>query len=323
MKYLPLILTLFSSLLFSKIPSHIEQKLCQQLAQDGSAYNRCENGSRLEYMTHFITAKDKILVFLYLNEQTDAPHVSPTTQVPVLIDRQGHWSLVKGKNEIQEWIQSISEDPYYALWLRALWVVEGASSALYYSRDGSSIQEIILPKSQELNGYYQGMQEPCFQKNHIVLNFDAFYNHPSESWKATYKSAVSKHPKWVKQRSQAEKNCRHPYKKTNWKQIDDPNEMVFLHSKTHQAIRIPKTSKKHDNFYIQIGAYKNKKYAHAIERGLESMPYPTRITEATVRGNRYYRLRIGAFTSLSKAQFVLRKMPWRHRDAFIVRLKNK
>jgi len=322
MKKFLLILLLSYALLAqnnSTIPTHIKKRLCQKLAKSNfSTQNSCINGSTIEYSTHFLTNDNQILLFLYLNEHKERFGHYPPLKVPVVINQKGEWSILEGKNSIPESIQSISSDPYGGIWIEALWVIEGAVSALYYTRDGKSMQAITLPQSKEANGYYEGVKDICYQLNNIVLIFEPFKGYSKELWTTQYSRASTKNPRW-RAISTTHNKCISNKSPSQWKATKNLHNMTFKNVKTGKTITIPRASlDEKRRYYIQMGAFKNRDYAQEVQGRLKKLPYPPRLRQRKVGKELYYKLLIGPFNSRTKADYVRHNLPQKHSDSFIL-----
>jgi len=303
----------------STIPTHIEKRLCQKLAKSNfSTQNSCKNGSTIEYSTHFLTNDNQILLFLYLNEHKEHFGHYPPIKVPLIINQKGEWSILEGKNSIPESIQSISSDPYGGIWIEALWVIEGAVSALYYTRDGKSMQAITLPQSKEANGYYEGIQNICYQLNNIALTFESFKSYSKELWTTQYSRATTKNPRW-RAISTTHNKCisnKHP---SQWQVTKNLHNVTFKNFKIGKTITIPRaSSNKKKRYYIQLGAFKNRDYAEEVQSRLKKLPYPPRLRQRKVGRDLYYKLLMGPFNSRTKADFVRQSLAPKYSDAFIL-----
>ncbi len=89
----------------------------------------------------------------------------------------------------------------------------------------------------------------------------------------------------------------------------------YLNSLPHPNINL---SKKQKLFYVQVGAFKNKRYALVVQRKLERISYRTRIRERRIDAVYYYKLLIGAYKSRKEAESVKRMLPKEYKGAFIL-----
>lgn len=324
MKSIFLILTL-STCLFSQgsieLPEKMKQYLCKEMSQNDSITNMCEYGSTIEYKYHFITNDDKILLFLYLEEHTGNSLNYPPTKVGLLIDKRGNWSILDGEKYIQEEIRSIEHDPYNGIWVATQWVIEGITPTIYYV-EGSSMRRVILPKSKASNGYFETLKEICFDVTDIILKFYPYGDYSAEAWITAYGDSISPNPKWKKVSNNYDK-CMSNIKPSNWKIIKNQKSMIFVHSKTHQVIKVLNSQKSKEIFYLQIGAFKNSRYVKMVQDSLSSFPYFPYLKNRKVNKGEYMKLVIGPFTSLDKAKFVKRLLPRKYKDSFIFKEASK
>jgi len=93
--------------------------------------------------------------------------------------------------------------------------------------------------------------------------------------------------------------------------------LLFSKSETpkYQSININKTQ---ERFYVQVGAFKNKRYALVVQKSLERSSYPTQITQRQVDTTYYYKLLIGSYKSREEAEKIKKKLPHEYKDAFIL-----
>ena len=93
--------------------------------------------------------------------------------------------------------------------------------------------------------------------------------------------------------------------------------LLFSKSETpqYQSININKTQ---EHFYVQVGAFKNKRYALVVQKNLERSSYPTQITKRRVDTTYYYKLLIGSYKSRKEAEQVKEMLPKEYKGAFIL-----
>ncbi|SFV67865.1 hypothetical protein MNB_SV-13-1080 [hydrothermal vent metagenome] len=89
----------------------------------------------------------------------------------------------------------------------------------------------------------------------------------------------------------------------------------YLNSLPHTNINL---NKKQELFYIQVGAFKNKKYALVVQKNLEKLSYSTQITKRQVGISYYYKLLIGSYQSREEAELVKKTLPKKYEGAFIL-----
>ncbi|SFV64099.1 hypothetical protein MNB_SV-13-2083 [hydrothermal vent metagenome] len=87
--------------------------------------------------------------------------------------------------------------------------------------------------------------------------------------------------------------------------------------KSYSAYQNINLNKKQERFYIQIGAFKNKKYALLVAKKLRRI-YPTKIIKKQVGRIYYYKLLIGSYQSRKEAELVKKTLPRKYEDTFIL-----
>lgn len=82
---------------------------------------------------------------------------------------------------------------------------------------------------------------------------------------------------------------------------------------------IDSSLKKNQNrFYIQIGAFTNKRYALVVEKSLKRLSYHTVIIRKRVEITNYYKVLIGTYSNREEATRVKSRLPKNYSEAFIV-----
>jgi len=71
-------------------------------------------------------------------------------------------------------------------------------------------------------------------------------------------------------------------------------------------------------FYVQVGAFKNRRYALVVQKNLKKMNYPLKIEERRVEMESYFKLLIGPFKSKKEAYSTKNSLPIKYRDSFIL-----
>lgn len=112
-------------------------------------------------------------------------------------------------------------------------------------------------------------------------------------------------------------------KAKNWKVIQKKESIEFTHKKTKQVIKISKSQKSSEVFYLQVGAYKSSTYRRSIQRKLARLPYPPHLEIRKVGHIKYTKLLIGPFSNLEKVTFVKKMLPKKHSNAFIFKERSK
>jgi len=91
--------------------------------------------------------------------------------------------------------------------------------------------------------------------------------------------------------------------------------LKYQTSLPHPSIKI---DKKQELFYVQVGAFKNKKYALVVQKILEGISYSTQIRRRPIGIIYYYKLLIGPYQSREEAKRVKTMLPKEYKDAFIL-----
>lgn len=89
----------------------------------------------------------------------------------------------------------------------------------------------------------------------------------------------------------------------------------YLNSLPHPNVNL---TKRQELFYVQVGAFKNKRYALVVQRKLERMSYSTKITKRQIGISYYYKLLIGSYQSREEAEQVKKMLPKEYKGAFIL-----
>jgi len=322
--FLLLSYTLFAKSPFHTIPITLQSALCEKLVQEN---NRCDNGSTIDYYKHFQLANGDLLLFVYLNEHAISLGQSHSA-VPLLINSLGEWIMGAGENIISEDIESIHQDPFQHIWVRALWQSEGVSPALYHSIDAIHWKRTILPQNREVNCCFETMDKPNFQLDTIKLTFRDLDNKIVKSWATRYQSAMSSEPQWHEVPNQSEPTIE-SYISQNWLIDESKNSITFKNLHSPYQFILPRAENNINKLYhIQLGAFKTNGLANIALKKLNNLPYPLFIKKMQVKGKSYIKLLMGDFTSLKKAKFILSKIKKERlnnkavQEAFILSTKN-
>ncbi len=322
--FLLLSYTLFAKSPFQPIPSTLQSVLCEKLAQEN---NRCDNGSTIDYYRHFQLANGNLLLFVYLNEHAISLGQNHNA-VPLLVNSLGEWIMGVGENIISEDIESIHQDPFQHIWVRALWQIEAVSPALYHSSDTIHWKRTILPQNREVNCCFETMDKPNFQIDTIKLTFRDLDNKVVKSWATRYQSAMSSNPQWHEVPNQSELSIE-SYISQNWLIDESKDSITFKNIHSHYQFLLPLPENNISKLYhIQLGAFKTENLANDALKKLNNLPYPLFTKEMKVKGENYIKLLMGDFTSLKKAKFILNKIKKEHpnnksvHEAFILSTKN-
>ncbi len=99
------------------------------------------------------------------------------------------------------------------------------------------------------------------------------------------------------------------------------NVLLFSQSRIYNYptyISYKSTNITQKKFYVQIGAFKDKRYAIKIERTLKRVSYPTHIIKRLIDTTYYYKLLVGAYQSRQEAQLVKNELNKYYEGAFIL-----
>lgn len=300
----------FSSSLLAKslaqtIPLALQQKLCDQLANNE---NRCDNGSTLTYYTHSNLNNGNLLLFIYLNNHTAKMFKKPEAVIPVVVDQLGRWISTVGENIITEDIQSINQDPHGNIWVRAEGQIEGAHPAFYHSRNGLSWKQTVLPENRNIDCCFEYVNKPIFLYDSITLTFRNAGGTRVRSWSTDYESAMSNTPFWQPV-SNVPSSSIDTLPNPSWKSSKTKSKITFLNIYSNKSIYLPLKYESNKKVYqIQVGAYATKSAAKKAQKSLLNIPYFSQI----VKSKKYEKLLIGKFTTFKKAKTVLAKLKREH-----------
>lgn len=285
------------------MPLALQKKLCDQLAQNN---NRCENGSTITYLKHVKLTKNRLLLFVYLNEHSNRPYNTiEATATPLLINHQGKWISSIGDNTITENIDSIHQDPHDNIWVRTHWQIEGVSPAYYHSKGGIKWKRTILPKNRNVDCCFENVDKPIFLYNTISLTFRGMDNKNVKSWSASYQNAMSNKPIWQPIHQVPKNGIELIVNDNNWRVKKTHETIIFSNDYSDINIVLPKANKNRKKIYqIQVGAYTKKTSIEKVRKSLLHISYPI----FTKKAKKYTKLLIGEFTDPKKAKFILEKL---------------
>jgi cell division septation protein DedD len=86
---------------------------------------------------------------------------------------------------------------------------------------------------------------------------------------------------------------------------------------TKRINNLLKMQTNHHLFYVQVGAFKNRKYALIIKNDLEKMNYSLKLKQRSVEMKSYFKLLIGPFESRGKARAIKNSLPLKYKSAFV------
>jgi len=71
-------------------------------------------------------------------------------------------------------------------------------------------------------------------------------------------------------------------------------------------------------FYIQVGTFRNMKYATIVFDHLEEMNYPLRLKEKQIGLYNYFKLFIGPYRTKEEAYLIKDSLPSQYTDSFVL-----
>jgi len=87
---------------------------------------------------------------------------------------------------------------------------------------------------------------------------------------------------------------------------------------TERINNLFKMQKNYNLFYVQVGAFKNRRYAVIVKRAFEKKHYPLLVKKRKIGLDNYFKLLIGPFRSREEAYSIKSSLPKKYRDAFIL-----
>lgn len=286
------------------IPKSIEIKLCKKLLN-----KECNSKQILESDYYFNLDNNKTLFFFHINHK-DGQYQHGYQNLSAIVDSKNQWKI--SSIIIDAEIQEIVQDSLGGIWLRTLWMIEGVSPSLHYSKDALNWKNVTFPKKRESSGAFENLKL-CFLDKDIELTFGKIDHKKSErTWSATYDEASSPTPKW--NALNYSKACPNIFVEHNdsWSIEKSKNgtKMVF------KAMEIPKelnsTDVKDENVYmpytIQIGAFKHKESLEAMKKAINSIDITLISRELTVNDKKKYKLFLGSYNDYENAKKKLEKL---------------
>jgi len=93
-------------------------------------------------------------------------------------------------------------------------------------------------------------------------------------------------------------------------------------SATKRVNKLLKAQKNPTLFYIQVGAFRNKSYAHTVYKILRKKAFPVKIEKKKIDMKDYFKLHIGPYKTKQKAYSIKNSLPLKYQDAFILTYNN-
>ena len=299
MKTLKLLLLplLFVNFLHAKtesitIPKEIETKLCQKLLDKA-----CNSKETLE-SDHYLELDNNRTLFFFHIRKEEGPYNHGYSNLPVIVNTKGTWTVVD--KFIDAEIQELVRDSHGGIWLRALWMIEGVSPSLYYSRDALHWEHIIFPQNRPSQSPFEDMRL-CLLEKSVELTFISLDDEEKDkTWSSSYQNAIEKKAQW--KALNYKKNCQNPYLENNdtW-QIQKNNGnliMVFKPMEVPPSVPTPTNTLL---YTIQLGAFNHKESRTAMTKEIREIKEKLISKEYAKEGKPLYKLYLGSFKSREEA----------------------
>jgi len=301
-----LLLPLLSTLILSanstsiQIPKDIETKLCKKLLNKA-----CNNKQVLETDYHFNLHKNKTLFFFHIY-QKDGQYQHGYKNLSAIVDSKNQWKV--SNTIIDAEIQEVVQDPKGGVWLRTLWMIEGISPALYYSKNALDWKDVTFPKKRKSAGAFENLKL-CFLDNEIELTFGKMDHKKSErTWSATYAEASTKAPKW--NALNYSKSCPNIFLESNesWEVEKGKNGLKMVLKATEDSNILNNTTQTNKPYSIQLGAFEKKESLDTMEKSLNGLKEKLISRELTINKKKKYKLFLGSFADYNSSKTRLDKL---------------
>ena len=278
-----------------QIPKNVETKLCKKLIN-----KVCNNRQVLEMDYYFNLDKNKTLFFFHVNDK-DALYQHGYKNLSAVVDSKKKWKV--SNTIIDTEIQEVVQDPKGGVWLRTLWMIEGVSPALYYSKNALTWKDVTFPKKRKSSGAFENLKL-CFLNNNIELTFGKIDHKKSEkTWSATYAEASSKAPKW--NALKYSKSCPNIFLENNdnWSVEKSKNGFkMVLKPETYN------TEANINSYSIQLGAFDKIESLTAMKKGLTGLDDKLIAKELLLNKKKKYKLFLGSFVDYNSSKKRLEKL---------------
>ena len=318
---------LFTQLIYAEsknitVPKNIQTKLCQKFLKES-----CTPRKALAFNNTFKLNNNKFLLFSHI-EKSDSLYSHGYKNIPLIVDEKNNWQIIN--HHIEAEIQNVLRDPHGGIWIHSLWMIEGVSPLLYYSKDGDKWQQITLPRDENNYGIFEDL-EICFQQDSLQLRFNNLDNtEETKIWESTYQLSLDKKPLWNKvTKKTTKKNCSKASKINNrWiLSKDTHNKSTFTITNTDTIHKPIISNKQPIHFSLQLGTFKEKSSINKLYTQMENIENTIIQRKFIVEGKTLYKAFIGDFTSHNNAKETLSILRKKHpnnsilKNAFITKLK--
>lgn len=308
------------------MPESIQTQLCQKLSERG-----CSSEEQLRVKESFKLDNDQLLLFFYLYKPNAIYHHG-YTNIPVLVDMEGKWQVINSHMDGE--IEEIGRDLEGGIWVRTLWMIEGVSPTLYYSKDGIKWIRITFPSKRAVNSTLEDVTL-CFLEKEILLTFKSLGgDEVVKAWKTDYKDAISKQPHWkrISQKEICQQSCFKTSAYNNaWKKEESQEnlDLFFTHQYKPFTLSVPTFSTKNvplmetplstktfkltgKTYAIQLGTFKYKSNLNKMHKSMETLIQNIEYTLINKEFKRdkgiIYKLYIGSFKSKTLARDTLKAL---------------
>ncbi len=275
-----------------EIPKYIEKKLCQKLLN-----KECDSNQTLASDYYYKFDNNQTLIFFHIN-QKNGLYQHGYKNLSALVDSNSQWKV--SNNIIDAEIQEVVEDPKGGVWLRTLWMIEGVSPYLYYSKNAVDWRTVSFPKKRPSTGPFEDLKL-CFLDNNIELTFGKIDHKKSErTWSASYAEASSKEPNW--KALNYSKACPNIFIDNNDSlSIENSDNGLKIVLKTEEIPTVlPYT--------IQLGAFNKKESLIAMKKSLSDLTERLISKEVKTDNIKKYKLFLDSYKNYDTAKARLEKL---------------
>jgi hypothetical protein len=279
-----------------QIPKNIETKLCKKLIK-----KECNNKQILESDYYFNLDNNQTLFFFHIY-QKDGQYQHGYKNLSAVVDSKKKWKV--SNNIIDAEIQEVVQDPKGGVWLRTLWMIEGVSPYLYYSKNAIDWKEVTFPNKRKSKGAFEELKL-CFLDNNIELTFGILDHKKSQrTWSATYADASSKKPKW--NALNYSKSCPNIFVENNDNWRIEKNKDGF--KMVYTSVETPDINETNLPYTIQLGAFDKKESLNAMQKSLNGLDDKFISRELTINEKIKYKLFLGSFSDYNSSKKRLEKL---------------
>ena len=320
------------------MPPMIQTQLCQKLSENG-----CSSEEQLKVSHSFKLDNDYLLIFFYLNKPNAMYHHG-YVNIPVIVDIEGKWRIINTHMDAE--IQEIGRDPQGGIWVQTLWMIEGVSPTLYYSKNGVEWRRISFPLKRRINSAFEDVQV-CFLEKEILLTFKSLGGDKVvKAWKTTYADAITKEPQW--KRIPREDICQQSCSQTSaynnaWQNRGKQAnlDLFFQHRYKPLTLSVPSFTATHrvspmqknviskvsqpieKSYAIQLGTFNYKPNLDNMQKNMQNMlgniQHTFQTKELKTNKGIKHKLYLGSFKQRALAQETLKALRNKHKNSKILK----